>query len=89
MSVIFILQNCILKNLQKGISEGIYRENLDPDFIVRIYFSGVNAIKNVDLFPASLNGMVEIMDHYLEYHLRGIVSARGLSILNETINDNK
>ena len=84
-----MMQNCILKNLQKGISEGIYRENLDPDFIVRIYFSGVNAIKNVDLFPASLNGMVEIMDHYLEYHLRGIVSARGLSILNETINDNK
>ncbi len=84
-----MMQNCILKNLQKGISEGIYRENLDPDFIVRIYFSGVNAIKNVDLFPASLNGMVQIMDHYLEYHLRGIVSARGLSILNETINDNK
>ncbi len=33
--------------------------------------------------------MIKIMDQYLEYHLRGIVSAKGLSILNETILDTK
>ena len=84
-----MMQDCILKNLQKGIDQGIYRDNLDPDFIIRIYFSGVNAIKNVDLFPPKLNGIIDIMDNFLEYHLRGIVSPKGLSILNEALEKHK
>ena len=84
-----MMQDCILKNLQKGIDQGIYRDNLDPDFIIRIYFSGVNAIKNVDLFPPKLNGIIDIMDNFLEYHLRGIVSPKGLSILNEALDKHK
>lgn len=84
-----MMQDCILKNLQKGIDQGIYRDNLDPDFIIRIYFSGVNAIKNVDLFPPKLNGIIDIMNNFLEYHLRGIVSPKGLSILNEALEKHK
>lgn len=80
-----LMQDCFLRNIQKGMAQGIYRENLDPDFIVRIYFSGVNAIKNVDLFPSAMYGIGETMNKYLEYHLRGIVSAQGLTVLKQTL----
>jgi hypothetical protein len=80
-----MMQDCFLSNIKKGIAQGIYRENLVPEFILRIYYSGVNAIKDVDLFPPSINGIGALMDQYLEYHLRGIVSSKGLGILKETL----
>jgi hypothetical protein len=80
-----MMQSCFLNNIKKGVSSGIYRDNLDPEFIVKIYFSGVNAIKDVALFPPSINGIVEIMEQYLEYHLRGIVSSKGLHLLKNIL----
>jgi len=80
-----LMQNCFLNNIKKGVSGGVYRDNLDPEFIIRIYFSGVNAIKDVELFPPAIHGIVAVMDQYLEYHLRGIVSAKGLSLLKEIL----
>jgi AcrR family transcriptional regulator len=80
-----MMQDCFLSNIKKGIAQGIYRENLVPEFILRIYYSGVNAIKDEDLFPPSITGIGALMDQYLEYHLRGIVSFKGLDILKETL----
>jgi hypothetical protein len=33
--------------------------------------------------------MVELMDHYLEYHLRAIVTPEGRKTLNNLINSNQ
>ena len=81
-----VMQDCVIDNLRKGIDMGIYRENLNIEFVSRIYFAGVNSIKDHTLFPNNKFPMVELMDDYLEYHLRGIVTPQGRKILNETIN---
>ena len=80
------MQDCIIQNLRKGIDEGIYRTNLNIEFVSRIYFAGVNNIKDHTLFPNDKFPIAELMDDYLEYHLRGIVTPKGRQILNETIN---
>ena len=80
------MQDCIIQNLRKGIDEGIYRANLNIEFVSRIYFAGVNNIKDHTLFPGDKFPIAELMDDYLEYHLRGIVTPKGRQILNETIN---
>ncbi len=80
------MQDCIIQNLRKGIDEGIYRANLNIEFVSRIYFAGVNNIKDHTLFPSDKFPIVELMDDYLEYHLRAIVTPKGRQILNETIN---
>lgn len=84
-----MMQECVLDNVQRGIDLGIYRENLNVDFVSRIYFSGVTSIKDQKLFPVSLFPISELMDVYLEYHLRGIVTPKGRKILNEIINSNQ
>jgi AcrR family transcriptional regulator len=83
-----VMLSCVIKNLQKGIEEGIYRENLDIEFVSRIYFAGVTSIKDHSLFPNEKFPLVDLMDNYLEYHLRGIVTPKGRQILNKIINSN-
>ncbi len=83
-----LMQDCIEDNLQRGIDQGIYRDNLSIDFISRIYFSGVTSTKNQKLFPMHKFAVASLMEEYLEYHLRGIVTPKGRNILNSIINSN-
>ncbi len=80
------MSECTLRNLKRGVEMGLYRENLDIDFVSRIYFIGVNGIKDEVLFPPSKFQKDKIFDDYLEYHLRGIVTKEGLKTLNQFIN---
>lgn len=84
-----VMQDCVLDNVKRGITQGIYRENLNVEFVARIYFAGANSIKDEKLFPHSQFTMPVLMDNYLEYHLRGIVTPKGRKILNEIINSNQ
>ena len=84
-----VMKDCVSQNVRKGIDQGIYRANLNIDFISRIYFSGVNSIKDYRLFPRELFPVSALMEDYLEYHLRGIVTPEGRTILNEIINSNQ
>jgi AcrR family transcriptional regulator len=84
-----MMHACVINNVQKGIEQGIYRNNLNIEFVARIYFSGVSSIKDNRLFPTTRFPVAELMDDYLEYHLRGIVTSRGREILNDIINSNQ
>jgi len=84
-----VMQDCVVDNIKRGIELGIYRENLNIQFVARIYFSGVNSLGNVDLFPNNMFTKIELEDYFLEYHLRGIVTPKGRKKLNEIINSNQ
>lgn len=77
------MQCSINDNLEKGIKEGLYRENIPVEFIGKIYFLCVSAIKASDLFPPAQFSIMEINEKYLEYHLRAIITEKGLKTLNE------
>lgn len=84
-----VMEDCVVDNIKRGIALGIYRENLNIDFVSRIYFCGVTSIKDHRIFPSDRFPMVALMDDYLEYHLRGIVTPEGRQILNTIINSNQ
>ena len=84
-----IMQECVIENLKRGVEQGFYRETIDLGFISRIYFHGVIGIKDVDLFPLKQFSMNSIMNFYLEYHLRGICTEKGINKLNEIIINNQ
>ncbi|MBT2163496.1 TetR/AcrR family transcriptional regulator [Zobellia barbeyronii] len=83
-----LMQKCVISNIKRGIEQGIYRENLNIEFISRIYFLGVTSIKDFRLFPEEKFPTLSLMDDYLEYHIRGIVTPKGRKVLNEIINSN-
>ncbi len=83
------MHKCVLSNVERGLAQGLFRDNVNPEFVARIYFSGMNTIKDQNIFPLDLFPISELMDSFLEYHLRGIVTPKGKTILNNIINSNQ
>jgi AcrR family transcriptional regulator len=83
------MHKCVLSNVERGLEQELFRGNIDPEFIARIYFTGMNSIKDQNIFPLPLFPVSKLMDSFLEYHLRGIVTPKGKKILNLIINSNQ
>lgn len=80
-----VMQACVIENLKSGIESKLYRENIDLDFISRIYFNGMVNIKDRDLFPLRDYSMNTLMNYFLEYHLRGICTEKGIQQLENQL----
>jgi len=83
------MMGCVTRNLDHGVAEGLYRETINIDFIARLYFNNMLSLKDQDIFPRENFSMTILMNNYLEYHLRGICSQKGLETLTKlNINQN-
>ena len=76
-----MMHETIQDNLERGIQHGLFRAAIDKDFISRLYFNGMVGIKDQELFPLKKYSMNTLMDYYLEYHLRGIATEKGIKQL--------
>jgi len=83
------MHESVKESLSKGIDTNVFRSNIDVDFISRMYFNGMTGIKDVSIFPTSMYNQNYLMERYLEYHLRAIVTDNGLKILNQFITKNQ
>lgn len=77
-----LMYRCIQTNINRGVHLGIYRKNMNIDFITRLYFNCVMAIKDDDLFPLKTFSKTMLVENYLEYHLRGICTNKGIQMFN-------
>ncbi|MGB0391425.1 MAG: TetR/AcrR family transcriptional regulator [Salibacteraceae bacterium] len=71
------------RNLERGIKEGLFRNDFNVDLIAQIYLSMVqNIFYNT---PKLLSGLT-LSDYYknmFDYHLRGIASEKGMQLINK------
>lgn len=77
------MQECVVTNLKKGISTGLYRPNLDIEFICRIYYSCVHALKDKNVFSEENYNFRMLEELYLDYHIRAISTEKGLQVLEK------
>ena len=82
------MHDSVRDSLQKGVDTELFRPNINVDFISRMYFNGMMGIKDDSIFPKEIYTMNYLMESYLEYHLRAIVTDKGLKILNKFITSN-
>ena len=80
---------CVTQNLDRGITQGLYRDTIEIDFVARLYFNSIISLKDQDIFPRENFSMPMLMNNYLEYHLRGICSPKGLETLTKLHNNLK
>ena len=80
---------CVTQNIERGMAQKLYRDSINVDFIARLYFNGMVSLKDHDIFPLDKFSMHMLMDNYIEYHLRGISTAKGLETLSELIKTNQ
>ncbi|MDH7445504.1 TetR/AcrR family transcriptional regulator [Aquimarina sp. 2201CG14-23] len=81
------MQECVIENLERGIRKGVFRENIRVEIISRLYFMGMTGIKDQEMFPRQVFPVSKLMTDYLEYHIRGIATEKGLKILNKLIKE--
>lgn len=84
-----VMQECVTNNLTRGVTDGYYRASINIDFISRLYFNSIISLKDPELFPLTDFSMRTLMDNYLEYHIRGISTEKGITKLNKVLKTSK
>lgn len=77
------IDKIILKNIKKGIKEGVYRKNVNPEIISKLYLAQALQISDERLFPQSDFKMEELIREFIAYHFYGIASLDGFKRLNK------
>ncbi|MES2746973.1 MAG: TetR/AcrR family transcriptional regulator, partial [Bacteroidota bacterium] len=80
--------DCVIENLRKGIEQGLFREDINLELIGRFYFAGMTSIKDPEIFDPIQFSTRQVQEAYLEYHLRGISTSKGVAVLENIIKHN-
>jgi len=73
----FIFQK-IQINLTKGISQGVYRNDLSVELLSRLYIRRLMDLHNPEVFPADKYSFNTIFDVMIDNFIRGIATESGL-----------
>lgn len=74
-------------NLKNGIHEGLYRKEIDVDIISKLMLSRADVLINDDLFPLTKYNFFQLLMENKVYHIRGIGTQKGITILEQKINE--
>ncbi len=75
----------VKKNLIKGIEEGLYRKDINPEIISTIYVNRIELIFNDENFPTEKFTLIQLFDELFKYHMHGITSRKGLEYYESKI----
>lgn len=83
------MHSSVERSLKRGIELQLFRADIDVAFISRVYFVGMSGIRDTTVFSEDHFDKNYLLESYLEYHLRAIVTNKGLEILNKHIEKNR
>jgi len=81
-SQIEICESCFRDNILKGISEGLYRKDIDVDNYVKFYYTLIFSINENTVLERDAN----VLEHKaLEYHIRAMATLAGIIELEKQL----
>lgn len=83
-----MFRDCNKDNVEKGIAEGLYRDDLEISLIGNFYFTLVFGVYDTDLYTRDMQELVKIEYKVLEYHIRAIATKKGLEELEKQLKIN-
>ncbi|MEM6805905.1 MAG: TetR/AcrR family transcriptional regulator [Bacteroidota bacterium] len=69
------------ENLERGMQEGLYREDLDSDLVARIRISQFDSTLQEDIFPIEVFDVWEVQVELFILYLFGIVTPKGRELV--------
>ena len=75
------LGEMVKTSLQLGVDSGLFRNEIDVEFISRLYLNGMRGIRDIEMFPIEKFKIETLFENYLDYHLRALVTQKGLKTL--------
>lgn len=73
----------IKRNIQRGMGEGLYRNDIRPDIITKLYLGMSQLILDPDIFPFPDYNQAELHKVCLDHHLRGLVRQDAMDLIKQ------
>jgi AcrR family transcriptional regulator len=73
----------ILNNIQRGIKEGIYRENMNPEVVARLFVAYGDVIMSGEIFPWPEFHYDQVYFETTSFHICGMSNKKGIEYLNK------
>ena len=73
----------IKSNIEWGIADGLYRKDFNPDVIAKLYVGKSMIVVDEKLFPLKKYNKEDLFKEYINYHIHGIASQKGLNVLKK------
>ena len=70
-------------NLQKGIKQGVYRNDLSVELISRLYIRRLMDLHDPEIFPAEKYSFQTIFDVMFDNFIRGIANEKGIEFYEQ------
>jgi len=83
------IYNFILSNIKKGKKEGLYREELNEEYITKMHLSRVEHAFGNDIFTSDELSSSALFYEVFIYHIRGIATTNGISFLESKIKESE
>ncbi|WP_066759253.1 TetR/AcrR family transcriptional regulator [Crocinitomix algicola] len=80
-----IVKQRLIDNLNNGIKQGVYRDNVNPEIIAEFHLRTMDGVMKGEILADADYKMEAIYSEYFRYHIRGIASLKGLEKLQELI----
>jgi AcrR family transcriptional regulator len=69
----------IHRNLEKGISEGLYRQDLNPTIISKLHMSRTESMHTSEIIDEKELSTSRFVDEVFSYHIHGICNDKGIA----------
>ncbi len=73
----------IKKNIEKGINEGLYRQDLDKDIVAHLYFQKIEDLHNPEVLSPGDYNYDRVFEVMFENHIRGISNPKGIAYFEQ------
>jgi AcrR family transcriptional regulator len=79
----------IHENIIKGQTEGLYRTDINPDIISKLYATKVELLTDLTVVNSMDFTPLQLFEENIKYHIRGISNAKGQDLLEKYLTTHK
>ncbi len=83
------IKKYLYRNIQQGIAEGLYRSELDIQFMFHFFIGVVQNEVSDEIYPENKFTTKEIGENHMEYIVRIMATPKGVAMLEKIINPEK
>ena len=77
------IRSTIKENILRGMEEGYYRSDIDPEIISKLYVMKSHSLVDESAFPLGQFQRENLLKQHVTYHLYGILSIKGQAHLDD------
>ncbi|MEM6317125.1 MAG: TetR/AcrR family transcriptional regulator [Bacteroidota bacterium] len=78
----------IKENIERGKAQGVYRSDINADILAKMYVMNTFIIVDEEEFPLKKYNKENLFLEFIQYHIHGIASPKGLSLYEKHMEGN-